>query len=102
DGIRDLIVTGVQTCALPISRYGYYSPVPSTAKKFLTPAEWDFWYDGKPAPSVINDPYGVPMEQPGVVRDGGSFVERVTNISCWKIGRASCRERVYSGGVGGG
>ena len=33
-----------------VGRYGYYSPVPSTAKKFLTAAEWDFWYDGKPAP----------------------------------------------------
>ena len=23
------------------------------------------------------------MEQPGVKRDGGSFLDRVTNISCW-------------------
>jgi len=41
----------------------YYSPVPSTAKKFLT-ARMDFWYDGKPAPSVINDPYGVRWKRP--------------------------------------
>ena len=33
-----------------VSRYGYYSPVPSTAKKFMTPAEYTFWYEGKPAP----------------------------------------------------
>ena len=66
-----------------VGRYGYYSPVPSTAKKFLTPAEWDFWYDGKPAPTVINDPYGVPMEKAGTKRDGGSFLDRVKNISCW-------------------
>jgi len=66
-----------------VARYGYYSPVPSTAKKFLTDPEWQYWYEGKPAPSVINDPYGVPMEQPGAKRDGGSFIERVTNISCW-------------------
>jgi len=66
-----------------VGRYGYYSPVPSTAKKFLTAAEWDFWYDGKPAPSVINDPYGVPMEKAGTKRDGGSFLDRVKNISCW-------------------
>jgi putative spermidine/putrescine transport system substrate-binding protein len=61
----------------------YYSPVPSTAKKYLTDAEWQYWYEGKPAPAVINDPYGVPMEQPGAKRDGGSFLDRVTNISCW-------------------
>lgn len=66
-----------------VSRYGYYSPVPSTAKKFMTDTEWAFWYEGKPAPEPITDPYGVPMEPAGTVRDGGSFVERVTNISCW-------------------
>ena len=60
-----------------VSRYGYYSPVPSTAKKYMTPTEWDFWYEGKPAPEEINDPYGVPMEKAGTVRDGGSFLERV-------------------------
>jgi putative spermidine/putrescine transport system substrate-binding protein len=66
-----------------VARYGYYSPVPSTAKKYLKPAEWEFWYEGKPATDVILDPYGVPMEKAGVKRDGGSFLDRVTNISCW-------------------
>lgn len=66
-----------------VARYGYYSPVPSTAKKFLTPAEWAFWYEGQPAPEVINDPYGVAMEKSGTKRDGGSFLDRVKNISCW-------------------
>ena len=66
-----------------VGRYGYYSPVPSTAKKFLTPNEWDYWYEGKPATAAILDPYGVPMEKAGAKRDGGSFLERVTNISCW-------------------
>jgi putative spermidine/putrescine transport system substrate-binding protein len=66
-----------------VSRYGYYSPVPSTAKKFMTPAEYAFWYEGKPAPEPVTDPYGVPMEVAGTVRDGGSFTDRVTNISCW-------------------
>ncbi|WP_108663533.1 ABC transporter substrate-binding protein [Acuticoccus kandeliae] len=66
-----------------VARYGYYSPVPTTAQKFLTPAEWAYWYEGAPAPEPISDPYGVPMEPVGAKRDGGSFVERVTNISCW-------------------
>ncbi|MBN9524641.1 MAG: extracellular solute-binding protein [Alphaproteobacteria bacterium] len=66
-----------------VARYGYYSPVPSTAKKLLTQAEWEYWYEGKPASADIPDPYGVPMEKAGAVRDGGSFIERVTNISCW-------------------
>ncbi|HTS53343.1 MAG TPA: extracellular solute-binding protein [Burkholderiales bacterium] len=66
-----------------VARYGYYSPVPSTAKKFLSQNEWDYWYEGKAATGVILDPYGVPMEKAGAKRDGGSFLERVTNISCW-------------------
>jgi putative spermidine/putrescine transport system substrate-binding protein len=66
-----------------VARYGYYSPVPSTAKKFLSPNEWAYWYEGKPAKDTILDPYGVPMEKAGAKRDGGSFLERVTNISCW-------------------
>ena len=32
---------------------------------------------------VIKDPYGAPMDKAGAVRDGGSFIERMTNISCW-------------------
>ena len=32
---------------------------------------------------MINDPYGIPMEKAGTVRDGGSFLDRVKNISCW-------------------
>ncbi|MBI1396265.1 MAG: extracellular solute-binding protein [Betaproteobacteria bacterium] len=66
-----------------VARYGYYSPVPSTAKKNLSPNEWAYWYEGKPSKDVILDPYGVPMEKAGALRDGGSFMERVTNISCW-------------------
>jgi hypothetical protein len=39
-----------------IAKEGYYSPVPETAKKFLTQAEWDYWYDGKPAAVDMMDP----------------------------------------------
>ena len=67
-----------------VSRYGYYSPVPSTAKKFMTPTSTDFWYDGKPAPEDRSTtPTACRWRSAGTVRDGGSFLERVTNISCW-------------------
>jgi putative spermidine/putrescine transport system substrate-binding protein len=48
-----------------IAKQGYYSAVPATAKKFLTPEEWDYWYDGKPAAVDIKDPYGTLMEKKG-------------------------------------
>ncbi len=66
-----------------IAKQGYYSPVPETAKKFLTEAEWDYWYDGKPAPVDITDPYGNLMEKKGQVRDGGSLWEREERIAVW-------------------
>jgi putative spermidine/putrescine transport system substrate-binding protein len=66
-----------------IAKQGYYSPVPATAKKFLTPEEWDYWYDGKPAAVDIKDPYGALMEKKGVTRDGGAIWDRMGNIACW-------------------
>ena len=52
------------------------SPVPETAKKFMTPDEWDYWYEGKPAAVDIKDPYGNLMEKKGATRDGGALWER--------------------------
>jgi putative spermidine/putrescine transport system substrate-binding protein len=66
-----------------VARHGYYSPVPSTAEKFMSPAEYAYWYAGKPASEIIKDPYGAAIAKPGSIRDGGSLTERFTNISCW-------------------
>lgn len=66
-----------------IAKQGYYSPVPETARTFLTPAEWDYWYDGKPAAVDIKDPYGNLMEKTGAVRDGGSLWEREGRVAVW-------------------
>jgi putative spermidine/putrescine transport system substrate-binding protein len=64
-----------------IARQGYYSGVPENAKKFLTEAEWDYWYGGKPAATDITDPYGKLMEKAGRTRDGGVFRDRMGNIA---------------------
>jgi putative spermidine/putrescine transport system substrate-binding protein len=66
-----------------IAKQGYYSSVPTTAKKFLTQEEWDYWYEGKPAAVDIKDPYGAVMEHKGAVRDGGGIWERMGHIACW-------------------
>jgi putative spermidine/putrescine transport system substrate-binding protein len=66
-----------------IAREGYYSSMPDNAKKFLTQAEWDYWYGGKPAATDITDPYGKLMEKAGNVRDGGAFWDRMGNIAVW-------------------
>jgi putative spermidine/putrescine transport system substrate-binding protein len=66
-----------------IAREGYYSAQPSNAKKFLSAAEWDYWYGGKPAAEDMKDPFGRLMEKAGRSRDGGSFDQRMGNIAVW-------------------
>jgi putative spermidine/putrescine transport system substrate-binding protein len=47
-------------------------------------AEWDYWYDGKPAATDIMDPYGISHgEKQGATRDGGASWDRIGNVSCW-------------------
>lgn len=66
-----------------IAREGYYSAQPQNARKFLSPAEWDYWYGGKPAATDIYDPFGKLMEKAGRTRDGGSMWQRLGNIAVW-------------------
>ena len=66
-----------------IAKQGYYSSIPETAKKFMTPDEYGFWYEGKPAKGDIKDPYGNLMEKAGATRDGGAFWDRMGKVACW-------------------
>jgi putative spermidine/putrescine transport system substrate-binding protein len=66
-----------------IARQGFYTPVPSTVKQFLSPAEWNYWFEGKPATVTITDPFGKKIDDIGQSRAGGSFAERMSNIGCW-------------------
>ena len=75
-----------------LGRQGYYSAVPETARKFMSPAEWDFWYEGKPAAEDMVDPFGKTLEKKGAVRDGGSFKERMGNVVVWN---STMKEQVY-------
>jgi len=66
-----------------IARQGYYSAQPENTKKYLTPAEWDYWFGGKPAATDILSPFGKVMEKAGNVRDGGALWDRLGNIAVW-------------------
>src|SRR5207245_6924355 len=98
DGIRDATVTGVQTCALPIwtgdlcgaadcSRVGGKRHLQHTALCGRDPAR----YAGIETLSGAG-----PDWQHGVCRQGWHPERQVLP----EIGRASCRERVYSSVVG--
>ncbi len=75
-----------------LGRQGYYSAVPENARKFMKPAEWDFWYEGQPAAEDMVDPFGKTLEKKGAVRDGGSFQERMGNVVVWN---STMDEQVY-------
>lgn len=66
-----------------LNRQGYYSACIETAREFMTPNEWNFWMEGKPAEGDILSPDGSLMEKAGAVRDGGSFEERMGRVACW-------------------
>src|SRR2546430_6947306 len=80
DGIRDLTVTGVQTCALPI-----FNSVPSANEVNVTGAV-------SITNSVLTNSryHGVDIQQFG----GTISTLNISNNTFTKIGRASCRERV--------
>src|SRR5688572_33510222 len=83
DGIRDLTVTGVQTCALPISAlavFALFVLAPLAHSMWLSLFEWD---GVTPGTWVGLDNYGQ------VMSDAELRAE---------IGRASCRERVSISG----
>ncbi len=65
------------------ARQGYYVVTPDNTKKHLPAAEWDFWFEGKPATVEIKDPFGNLMEKPGTVRDGGSYKNRMGRVAVW-------------------
>src|SRR5205085_7406749 len=95
DGIRDLTVAGVQTCALPISIVGVPSDAwphdyPDVASRFERYHEWV----DHPAVCAVTYEHLMGDERTDTLRRMVDFwAERS------KIGRASCREGVRVGGV---
>src|SRR5256884_4760346 len=80
DGIRDVAVTGVQTCALPISRGG----VGDAGQ-----------YKEKDSDIIEKSPDGRQRVRFRTVPASETATQMHELFSLWKeIGRASCRERV--------
>src|SRR5262249_59049261 len=102
DGIRDWSVTGVQTCALPISSPADRSPcpVPDEPRRAETDNQRD---EDQPHP---HDEAAVELRR---VDRHGSFVHAAGRVrrppeepQIKEIGRASCRGRGEEWGGGGG
>src|SRR5207249_5020533 len=100
DGIRDRNVTGVQTCALPISAAQGRAAQPADVGEMAgrSGASADL---PRRRESVLADVFRRRHRQdPGELRRPGRFAGA---SGATEIGRASCRERVWSveGGVYG-
>ncbi len=66
-----------------IARQGYYISNPERSREELTDAEWEYWYLGKPAATDLLGTSGKRVVAKGLVRDGGSYTKRFSNIAVW-------------------
>ena len=66
-----------------VARQGYYISIPERARDHLTPAEWDYWYEGKPAAEDLRGPDGEIAVRAGTSRNGGSYWRRFSHIAVW-------------------
>src|SRR5437762_9394492 len=90
DGIRDTSVTGVQTCALPISRsrVGGMSVADAVGYACVTQA------------ILMVAPQWGPVGVAANVRSGQIAVDLLRPVDLVQIGRASCREGGWLAGGG--
>ena len=66
-----------------IARQGYYIANPERSRQYLSTAEWDYWYRGKPAAHPLKGVDGNICAEAGDVRRGGSYQQRFSNIAVW-------------------
>lgn len=66
-----------------VARQGYYISNPQRSAKYLSPNEWDYWYQGKATSSPLKGTDGNISVAKGNIRRGGSYVERLSNIAVW-------------------
>ena len=65
------------------TRQGYYFVLPDLVRPHLSGAEWDYWYAGRPAAEVLTNPAGEPSVSVGELREGGSYLERMSRVRVW-------------------
>lgn len=66
-----------------VARQGYYISTPQRSRRYMTAAEWDYWYEGLPAREDLPGPDGAIRVKRGAVRSGGSYWQRANGIAVW-------------------
>ncbi|MFV0431096.1 MAG: ABC transporter [Alphaproteobacteria bacterium] len=64
-------------------RNGAYMGDVDTTKKYLSDAEFAFWYEGKEATETILNAYGNSIFSVGEKREGGAYLDRMSRIAVW-------------------
>jgi putative spermidine/putrescine transport system substrate-binding protein len=66
-----------------VARQGYYICNPQRSAKYLSSAELDYWYQGKPATQALNGTDGKISVNKGSIRNGGDYLTRMSHIAVW-------------------
>lgn len=66
-----------------LGRQGYYMAARDLTRRYLSDAEWEYWYEGKPATTDLPDPYGEVCVHAGDIRSGGSYIDRMEQVRVW-------------------
>lgn len=66
-----------------IAKQGYYISNPERSKSYLGEAEWNYWYQGKPASEALRGTDGKVSVKLGELRTGGSYEKRFSNVAVW-------------------
>lgn len=66
-----------------IARQGYYISNPERSRPEMSEDEWNYWYLGEPAAADLLGTNGQVVVQKGLVRDGGSYETRLSNVAVW-------------------
>ena len=66
-----------------IARQGYYISNPQRSAKYLSLAEWNYWYEGKVASEALKGTDGKISVKKGAQRTGGSYESRLSNVAVW-------------------
>src|SRR5438132_1610668 len=91
DGIRDHCVTGVQTCALPISQHDQFNnPLTASGGTVVLSKTGGGTLSG--VTDNHDGTYSATLTAPTVA--GNAHITATVNGAAVEIGRASCRERV--------
>jgi putative spermidine/putrescine transport system substrate-binding protein len=67
-----------------MARQGYYFAAAEAVKAHLSPAEWNYWYEGEAAAEDLCGVDGETVVAPkGKRRSGGGYLERARRIAVW-------------------